>query len=139
MSIDPDCEWEFIDGSYVKAHQHSAGAVSQQSQAIGKSRAGNTTKIHLAVDGYGLPVEFEITGGEVNDCSAAPDLIAKLPEAKAIVADKGYDSESIREQIARRGAQAVIPRKRNALKGNADIDWGLYRYRHLVENAFWPG
>jgi len=45
-------------GSYVKAHQHSARAVSQQSQAIGKSYAGNTTKIHLAVDGYGLPVEF---------------------------------------------------------------------------------
>ena len=38
-----------------------------------KSRAGNTAKIHLAVDGYGLPVEFEITGAEVNDCSAAPD------------------------------------------------------------------
>ncbi len=52
---------------------------------------GNTTKIHLVVDSYGLPVEFEITGGEVNDCSIAPDLIAKLPDAKAIVADKGYD------------------------------------------------
>ena len=25
LIIDPDCEWEFIDGSYVKAHQHSAG------------------------------------------------------------------------------------------------------------------
>ena len=37
-----------------------------------KAVRGNTTKIHLAVDGYGLPVEFEITGGEVNDCSAAP-------------------------------------------------------------------
>lgn len=54
-----------------------------------KSRAGNTTKIHLAVDGYGLPVEFEITGGEINDCSAAPDLITRLPDTKAIVADKG--------------------------------------------------
>ncbi|SDX18034.1 hypothetical protein SAMN05421882_10813, partial [Nitrosomonas communis] len=31
-----------MDGSYVKAHQHSAGAASQESQAIGKSRAGNT-------------------------------------------------------------------------------------------------
>lgn len=99
MATDPDWEWGFIDVSYVKAYQHSAGAVSRQSQAIGKSRAGNTTKIHLAVDGYGLPVEFEITGGEVNGCSAAPDLIAKLPDKKAMVADKGYDSESIREQI----------------------------------------
>ena len=25
---EPDLEWEFIDGSIVKAHQHSAGAVS---------------------------------------------------------------------------------------------------------------
>ncbi|SDX06154.1 Transposase [Nitrosomonas communis] len=101
-----------------------------------QSRAGNTTKIHLAVDGYGLPVEFEITGGEVNDCSAAPDLIARWPDTKAMVADKGYDSECIREQITKKGARAVIPRKRNSLKGNADMDWGLYKYRHLVENAF---
>jgi transposase len=136
LAVDPAWEWRFMDGSYVKAHQHSAGAASQESQAIGKSRAGNTTKIHLAVDGYGLPVEFEITGGEVNDCSAAPDLIARLPDAKAIVADKGYDSEWLREQITKKGAQAVIPRKRNSLKGNADMDWGLYKYRHLVENAF---
>lgn len=34
------------------------------------------------------------------------------------------------------GGQAIIPRKRNSVKGNADMDWGLYRYRHLVENIF---
>ena len=51
-------------------------------------------------------------------------------------ADKGYDSEWLREQITKKGAQAVIPRKRNSLKGNAGMDWGLYKYRHLVENAF---
>jgi hypothetical protein len=61
----------FIDGSYAKAHQHSAGAASSEDEAIGKSRAGNTSKIHLAVDAYGLPVEFEITGGQVNDCTGA--------------------------------------------------------------------
>ncbi len=119
MIINPDCEWEFIDGSYIKAHQHSAGAVGKKPQAIGKSRAGNTTKIHLAIDSYGLPVEFEITGGEINDCSAAPVLIARLPDAEAIVADKGYDSDCIREQITKKGARPVIPRKRNSLKGNA--------------------
>ncbi|WP_454870231.1 IS5 family transposase [Pseudomonas lini] len=133
---EPDLEWEFIDGSYIKAHQHSAGAASSDTEAIGKSRAGNTTKIHLAVDAYGLPIEFVITGGEVNDCTAAPELIAKLPHAGAIVADKGYDSERIREQIESKGSKAVIPRRRNSVKGNADLDRGLYRYRHLVENAF---
>jgi len=136
LVVEPDLEWAFIDGSYAKAHQHSAGAASGDDQAIGKSRAGNTSKIHLAVDAYGLPIEFAITGGEVNDCTAAPDLIAKLPAARAIIADKGYDSERIREQIELQGARVVIPRKRNSVKGNADLDRGLYRYRHLVENAF---
>ena len=103
-----------------------------------QSRAGNTTKIHLAVDGYGLPVEFEITGGEVNDCSAAPDLIARLPDAKAIVADKGYDKECIREQITKKGARAVIPTKRNSLKGNADMDWGLYQIPALGGECYCP-
>ena len=28
MVVEPDLEWVFIDGSYVKAHQHSAGAAS---------------------------------------------------------------------------------------------------------------
>ena len=132
LASDPDWEWEFIDGGYVKAHQHSAGAASQESQAIGKSRAGNTTKIHLAVDGYGLPVEFEITGEEVNDGSAAPDLIARLPGAKAIVADKGYDSECIRGQITKKvdrepwrslarimtGAGRVVRRVRDSMLSN---------------------
>ncbi|AWK13691.1 hypothetical protein CCS41_03040 [Candidatus Fukatsuia symbiotica] len=52
----------FNDDSYVKTHQHSAGAASSGTEAIGKSRAGNTTKIHLGVDAYGLPIAFEITG-----------------------------------------------------------------------------
>lgn len=67
LAYDPDLEWEFIDDIIVKAHQHSAGAVGKENQAIGKSVAGNTSKIHMAVDGCGLPIEFKITGGEVHD------------------------------------------------------------------------
>jgi transposase len=36
---DPDLEWEFVDGSIVRAHQHSAGAASNEEQGIGKSVA----------------------------------------------------------------------------------------------------
>jgi transposase len=56
LRVEPDFEWVFIDGTYAKAHQHSAGTASGHPEAIGKSRAGNTSKIHLAVDAYGLPV-----------------------------------------------------------------------------------
>jgi transposase len=133
---EPDLEWEFIDGSLVKAHQHSAGAASEESQAIGKSVGGNTTKIHMAVDSYGLPIEFELTGGEVHECKIAVEFIEKLPAANYIVADKGYDSEEVRAAIKNKSSIPVIPRKSNSLKGNDDLEWWLYKYRHLVENVF---
>ena len=133
---EPDLEWEFIDGSIVKAHQHSTGAASNGDEAIGKSVAGNTTKIHMAVDSYGLPIDFEITGGGVHDCKVAPDFFAKLPDADYMIADKGYDSEELRDLIRAKSSIPVIPRKNNSTIGNDDIDWGLYRYRHLVENIF---
>ena len=44
-----DFEWVFIDGSIVRAHQNSTGAATESSEQIGKSRGGNSTKIHLAV------------------------------------------------------------------------------------------
>jgi transposase len=133
---EPDLEWEFIDGSVVRAHQHSSGAVGEENQAIGKSVGGNTTKIHMAVDAFGLPIEFMLTGGEVHDAKAAPALIDKLPHADYTVADKGYDSEEIRNQIRDKSSTPIIPRKKSSKTGNADVDWGLYKYRHLVENIF---
>jgi len=41
---------------------------------------------------------------KVNDCSVALQLIARLLDVEVIVADKGYDSEFIREQIKKKGA-----------------------------------
>lgn len=133
---EPDMEWSFIDGSIVKAHQHSAGAAGGGEQGIGKSRGGLTTKIHMAVDACGFPVCFKITGGEVHDSQIAPALIYDMPQAGYVVGDKGYDSEALREQIQQSGSLAVIPRKRNSKKGNGEMDWHLYKYRHLVENVF---
>ena len=132
----PDLEWEFIDGSIVKAHQHSAGLPNKEEQAIGKSVAGNTTKIHMAVDACGFPIAFQLTGGEVHDAKVAPEFIKNLPVADYTIADRGYDSEEIREQIKQKSSIPVIPRKKNSKISNGDIDWGLYKYRHLVENIF---
>jgi transposase len=135
-SNDPDFEWVFIDGSIVKSHQHSMGAVKGEETAIGKSVAGNTTKIHAVVDSMGLPIKFEITGGEVHDSQMAPYLVASVPKAEYVVGDKGYDSEELRKQIEHQGSQQVIPRKANSKIGNDDIDFAIYKLRHLVENIF---
>src|SRR3546814_19198566 len=58
----------------------------------------------------GRPLAFHLTVGEAADCKAYDTLIA-LPERapKALLADKGYDADSIRTDLANRNIQAVIP------------------------------
>ena len=131
-----DTEWVFADGSYVRAHQHASGARHGEERAIGKSRGGATTKIHMAADAHGNPVDFTVTGGEVHDAKAAPELINKIKVAENLIADKGYDSEAIREQVRQAGMNPVIPRKSNSTKPNPEFDAHLYKQRHLVENLF---
>ena len=53
-----------------------------------------------------------------------------------IFADKGYDSTAVRDKIRSRNSHQVIPKKKNSKTGNKNLDWGLYKYRHLVENSF---
>ena len=125
----------------VKRHGHGVGVHGRQLHQGASAwdrcgRRGHTSKIHLAVDAYGLPLRFEITGGHVNDCTAAPVLIESLPESDRVVADKGYDSKAIRTQIEASGATPVIPRRKNSKLGNQDLDRHLYKLRHLVENMF---
>lgn len=136
LSRNTDMEWLFIDGSIVKAHQHSAGAASSKCEAIGQSRGGHSTKIHLAVGSYGLPVHVELSGGQVNDVVHAQSLIEGAPIADKVIADKGYDSDVFRNDVASQGVKPVIPRRKHSRVGNENMDWCLYRYRHLVENAF---
>ncbi|CDM90906.1 transposase (fragment) [Xenorhabdus bovienii] len=131
-----DTEWLFIDGSIVRAHQHNAGAASKESESIGKSRGGRSTKIHLAVDSYGLPVHFEFSGGQTHDIVHAESFVEKSPPSDFVIVDKGYDSEAFRHLVKQQGATPVIPYKKNSRKPDKRIDNGLYLYRHLVENAF---
>jgi hypothetical protein len=46
----------------------------------------------MAVDAYGLPIDFEITGGEVHDSKIAPEFIEKLPAADFIIGFFGISS-----------------------------------------------
>ena len=110
---DVDTEWVFVDGSYIRAHQHASGARRDEERAIGKSCRGSTTKIHMATDAHGNPLDFEITGGDVHDAKIAPQLIEKIGLAEHFIADKGYDSDHIRGLARDKGMMPIIPRKSN--------------------------
>lgn len=75
-----------------------------------------------------------ITSGTVADCTQASRLIEGLT-AEHLLADKGYDSNEIIDVATEQGMSVVIPPKKNRKEQRA-YDKALYKYRHLVENAF---
>jgi transposase len=98
---------------------------------LGRSRGGFSTKIHVLVNGLGLPVELKVTPGQVADVTQAESLLEHHDFAAAI-GDKGYDSKKLVDYIESRGAEAVIPPRSN-LKDQRAIDEHLYKERNLVE------
>ncbi len=136
MSDDPDFEYLIVDSTIVRAHQHAAGAKKRGSedQALGRSRGGLSTKIHMAVRGLGCPVRFTLTAGQKGDAPQAAALIEGLP-AEVVMADTAYDADHLRQAIAAKGALAVIPNNPSrAFK--YPLDKHLYAQRHLVECCF---
>ena len=103
----------------------------QSSQALGRSRGGFSTKVHVSVDGLGNPLRFTLTAGQKHDITQADELISGY-EGEYVIADKAYDSNEFLRRISDRGMVAVIPARANR-KELRSYDAHLYKERHLVE------
>ncbi|MFF9128454.1 IS5 family transposase [Streptomyces sp. NPDC014889] len=124
-------EWTVsVDSTINRAHQHAAGARkkgkangdkledperSAAQQALGRSRGGLTTKVHLAVDGRGLPLSLVLTPGNVNDSTVFEAVLdaVRVPRAG-------------RNRL-RRGSQGGRP---------PAFDAEAYKHRNVVERCF---
>jgi transposase len=58
-----------------------------------------------------------------------------LPEPSVLLADRGYDSDRVRETMEARNVVPVIP-MRKSRKLRVAVDRTLYRLRNLVERCF---
>ena len=103
----------------------------QEAQALGRSRGGFSTKVHIAVDALGNPLRLLLTAGQCHDSPQASALIEGY-EPQVLIADKGYDSGPLIELVTAKGIEAVIPPKKNRLV-QREYDRHLYRERHLIE------
>ncbi len=65
----------------------------------------------------------------------AKACIEALPPPTELVADKGYDSQALREWLDERGTRAVIPPRKNR-KVQYDYDKAIYRQRNIIERMF---
>ncbi len=99
-------------------------------QALGRSRGGLSTKIHIVVDALGYPVDLRLTGGQAHDATQAAALL-RGKRSQYVIADKAYDANAIVALITAQGAEPVIPPRRGTTPRK--VDWHLYKERHLVE------
>ena len=102
-----------IDSTTVRAHVSAAGGKGGLiNELLGRSRGGFTSKIHCLGDARGRPIAFHLTPGEAADCKTYDTLI-NLPEQppEALLADKAYDTDAIREDLKERRIRGSDPAK----------------------------
>ncbi|MCU7431754.1 IS5 family transposase [Paracoccus denitrificans] len=135
LSDEPDLEYAMVDATIVKVHRHGQGAKGgTQSQAIGRSKGGMTTKILALTDALGNLVRFRLMPGQRYDSVEVPPLIDGIA-FDGLIADKAFDSNALVAELNDRGARIVIsqhPARAQKLR----IDPDIYAWRHLIENFF---
>jgi len=125
-------------------------------EALGHSRGGLSTKVHLVADQRCRPLALLTTVGQRHDAVAFELVLSKVAVARPgsgpprtrpdyALADKAYSSRSIREHLAKRGIKAVIPikddqaaaRARKGSRGGRPpaFDPARYRQRNTVERT----
>ena len=104
-----------------------------QNPALGRSRGGLSSKVHLAVDGRGRPVRFILTAGQAHDVTQALALLDGT-SPRHVIADKAYGTNAILDAVENCGARPIIPPTRRSKRPRA-FDPVIYRKRNLIERA----
>ena len=109
----------------------------QDNQALGRSRGGFSSKIHLKFDFDGLPLAFHLTGGEASDSRNFEILLDIGPDItpRAVLGDKGYDAKANRAAARRRGICPAIPYRENAAAKPKFFPTILYKGRARAEQG----
>ncbi|SLM64107.1 Mobile element protein [Dickeya aquatica] len=100
-------------------------------------------------DGTGLPLSFCLSGGQTHESRYAETLLNRVgiirksghlkSRPKAVLADKGHSSNSLRIYLKIKRIKAVIPFKSNekaSQDGRRPLDTRLYKKRNVVERCF---
>jgi len=126
-------------------------------EALGRSRGGFTTKIHIAADSRCRPVARVTTAGQRHDSRAFTAVMKDVrvgrlgrgrPRTRPgrVMADKAYSTRRIRMSLRSRGIETTIPEPANQIAGRLGrgnkggrppiFDRDAYKRRNAVERAF---
>jgi transposase len=130
----------------VRLDRHPRGCAGgrrkrgQDGEALGRSRGGFSTKIHLKTDLGGYPIGFHLTGGEASGSrnfevllDPGPDADPRAVAAAPSASSGGYDAKTNREAARKRGICPVIPYRSNTIGKPKFFAKVLYKGRARIE------
>ena len=150
-----------IDGTITRAARCAGGALRQpqrvpcldaglatqvkepQDHALGYSRGGFSTKIHLVCDSQGTVLGIHVTPGQRHESKAFEPTMERisLPRRRdrrrwprGLAGDKGYSYPRIRRWLGRRQIDDVIPTRKDQVQ-DPDFDKEEYRKRNIIERV----
>jgi transposase len=108
--------------------------------AVGKTRRGKGTKCMVVVDGHGIPIGAQLASAQLAECRLAESTVAtvKVPckgrgrprsHLKRVIADRGYDSDALRNRFKGRGTELIVPYRKYIRNRRFEDKRKLRRYR----------
>lgn len=114
--------------------------------ALGRSRGGFSTKIHLLCDGHGYPLHFVLTAGQDGEATAFEAVLEgadeqlhdavghPIPWPVKLGGDRAYRADWIDEYLLERDIAPVIPsRETDNRDKRPPFDARAYRRRNIIE------
>ena len=127
-----------IDSTFI---QNKNGVEKIGRNVFYKNKKG--MKVTTIVDNKGIPIKINFNRGNRHDARIAPKILNQLkinvtPINKYVLADKGYDSEKIRELIRGKNYKPIIGRRRSKVKRKSltKSEINIYKKRIIVENSY---
>ncbi len=105
-----------------------------ESEGIGRSKGGLTSKVVALTDAVGHLIRFEILPGQTHDLKAVPELLDDLT-CETLIGDKAFDADWVLDTLTEREITAVIPPRSNRSTPR-DFDRDADKERHRIENFF---
>jgi len=89
----------------------------------------------MIVDAHGRPRVLALSSGNTHDIKPAEAMLDAAQPTVRVLADKAYDSASLRRVLSAKNIKAIIPNRRNR-KQPFSFDAVTYKRRNVVERTF---
>ncbi|UWQ79045.1 IS5 family transposase [Leisingera sp. S132] len=125
-----------IDSTGIKVE----GEGEWNARKHGGSKRRVWRKVHLGIDEKTLEIRaVEFTSSNIGDAPMLPELLNQIPpeqEIGSVTADGAYDTRKCHDAIANRGANAVVPPRKNAKPWKPDTAGAIARNEALRASKY---